>query len=154
MNVGIEAINAYGGQATIDVRTLFAARKLDLSRFENLMMIRKSVGLPCEDSVTNAVNAAKPIIDRLNEVEKNQIELVITATESGLDFGKSLSTYIHDYLGLSRRCRLFEVKQACYGGTAALQMAASFVAANTSPGEKALVIATVSTDDGRVRSNS
>lgn len=68
--------------------------------------------------------------------------MVITATESGLDFGKSLSTYIHAHLGLSRRCRLFEVKQACYGGTAALQMAANFVAAQVSPGAKALVIAT------------
>lgn len=142
MSVGIEAINAYGGQIFIDVKTLFEARNLDLSRFDNLMMVRKSVGLPCEDPVTNGVNAAKPIIDALSQHEKNNIELIITATESGLDFGKSLSTYIHDYLGLSRRCRLFEIKQACYGGTAALQMAASYIAANSSSNAKALVVAT------------
>lgn len=142
MAVGIESINLYGGSMFIDVHSIFEGRGLDLDRFENLMMVRKAMVLPCEDPVTNAVNAAKPILDRLSEEEKNSIELLITATESGIDFGKSLSTYIHEYLGLNRNCRLFEVKQACYGGTAALQMAANFVASQVSPGAKALVIAT------------
>lgn len=142
MRVGIEAINFFGGPAYIDVKTIFELRNLDLERFNNLMMLKKSVGVPCEDAVTNGVNAAKPIIDRLSDAEKGRIELVITSSESGVDFGKSLSTYIHDYLGLGRNCRLFEVKQACYGGTAALHMAACFVASQVSPGAKALVIAT------------
>lgn len=142
MRVGIESINAYAGKAVLNTRSLFEARGLDMDRFDNLMMKEKSVCLPCEDPITYGVNAAKPIIDALSETERNRIELLITGTESGLDFGKSLSTYIHHYLGLPRRCRLFEVKQACYGGTAALQMAANFVAANVSPGAKALVVAT------------
>jgi len=142
MGVGIEAINLYAGPAVLDIRTLFKARGLDLERFDNLMMEKKSVGLPCEDPVSNGVNAAKPIIDQLSKEEKDRIELVIAATESGLDFGKSMSTYIHDYLGLSRSCRSFEVKHACYAGTAAVQMAASFVASGASPGAKALVIST------------
>lgn len=141
MRVGIEAINFYGGAASIDVASIFQMRQLDMSRFDNLMMSKKSVGLPCEDAVTHGVNAAIPIINALTPEEKNRIELVITSSESGLDFGKSLSTYIHDYLGLSRSCRLFEIKQACYGGTAAFHMASTFVASNVSPGAKALVIA-------------
>ncbi len=142
MPVGIEAINAYVGQTVLNARTLFEARGLDMERFDNLMMEEKSVCLPCEDPVTYGVNAAKPLIAALPEAERNRIELLITGSESGLDFGKSLSTYIHNYLGLNRRCRLFEVKQACYGGTAALQMAANFIASNASPGAKALVVAT------------
>lgn len=142
MAVGIESMNTYCGQAVLNTRTLFEARSLDLERFDNLMMEEKSVCLPCEDPVTYGVNAAKPIIEALPESERNRIELLIVGTESGLDFGKSLSTYIHHYLGLNRRCRLFEVKQACYGGTAALQMAANFIASNASPGAKALVVAT------------
>nr|ASA76639.1 hydroxymethylglutaryl-CoA synthase [Pyxidicoccus sp. MCy9557] len=142
MEFGIEAANVYGGQTCLDVRTLFEARKLDLSRFENLMMEKKAVALPWEDAITNGVNAAKPIIDRLSPEERSRIEMVIAATESGNDFGKASSTYMHDYLGLHRNCRLFEVKQACYGGTAALQMALCFVASGVSPGAKALVIAT------------
>lgn len=140
--VGIEAINFYGAPAFINVRTIFEKRGLDFSRFDNLMMEKKAVGLPCEDPVTNGVNAALPIIAGLTEAEKSRIELVVTSTESGLDFGKSLSTYIHDCLGLSRNCRLFEVKQACYGGTAAFQLASWFIASQASPGAKALVIAT------------
>lgn len=142
LRVGIEAINFYGGPAYIEVETIFRERGLDLERFSNLLMEKKSVGLPCEDPVTNAVNAAKPIVDSLSEADKKRIEMIITSSESGLDFGKSLSTYIHDYLGLSRNVRLFEVKQACYGCTAAFQMAACFVASQVSPGAKALVIGT------------
>jgi polyketide biosynthesis 3-hydroxy-3-methylglutaryl-CoA synthase-like enzyme PksG len=142
MTVGIEAINFYGGTAFLDVRTLFEARGLDLRRFENLMIHRKSVALPCEDPVSFGVNAAKPLLDQLSEQDKNRIELLVTATESGLDFGKSLSTYLHDYLGLSRSCRLFEIKHACYAGTAAFQTAVNFIAAQSSPGAKILVVAT------------
>lgn len=142
MEIGIEAINFYGGPAYIEVSDIFKGRGLDMSRFQNLMMEKKSVGLPCEDPVTNGVNAAKPIIDNLTEQQKNRIELVITCSESGIDFGKSMSTYIHDYLGLNRNCRLFEVKQACYAATAAFHMASCFIASNVSPGAKALVIAT------------
>ncbi|MEJ2691596.1 MAG: hydroxymethylglutaryl-CoA synthase [Candidatus Thiodiazotropha sp.] len=142
MRVGIEAINFYGGIAYVNIRHMFEQRGLDLERFDNLMIDKKSIGFPCEDPVTIGVNAAKPILDELSEKDRNSIELVITSSESGLDFGKSLSTYIHDYLDLSRNCRLFEVKQACYGGTAAFQMAACFVASQASPDAKALVVAT------------
>jgi polyketide biosynthesis 3-hydroxy-3-methylglutaryl-CoA synthase-like enzyme PksG len=142
MSVGIEAIHPYLGQAAIDVRDLFAGRGLSLDRFDNLMMRRKSVALPCEDPVTHAVNAARPLVSRMDPSEVERIELVIAATESGLDFGKALSTYVHHHLGLPRSCRVFEVKHACYGGVAALQMAAALVASNASPGAKALVVAT------------
>ena len=142
MPVGIEDLNIYGGRAYFDVRTLFRERGLDMERFGNLMMESEAVGLPCEDAVTNGVNAARPIVGRLTEAQRNRIEMVIASSESGIDFGKSLATYLHQHLGLSRQCRLFEIKQACYGGTAALQMAANFVASNASPGAKALVVAT------------
>lgn len=140
-NVGIEAINFFGGTACLNVRHLAEYRKLDTTRFENLLMKEKSVILPYEDPVTLGVNAAKPIIDSLSEEEKNKIELLITCTESGIDFGKSLSTYVHDYLGLSRNCRLMEIKNACYSGTAGFQMAVNFILSQSSPGAKALVIA-------------
>lgn len=139
---GIEAINVFGGTAYVDVLELAHYRKLDTTRFNNLLMKEKSVALPIEDPVTFAVNAAKPILDMLTEEEKDRIELLITCTESGIDFGKSISTYVHHYLGLKRNCRLFEVKQACYSGTAGFQTAVQFVQSQVSPGAKALVIAT------------
>jgi len=142
VTVGIEKINAYTGKTFIDARELFESRGLDLGRFDNLMMLEKSIGCPWEDAVTFGVNAAKPIIDSLSKEDRDSIELLITSSESGLDFGKSLSTYIHDYLDLSRQCRLFELKQACYGGTAGLQMAVAHITSGLAPGSKALIVCT------------
>jgi len=140
--VGIEAMNVFVGMAALDVRELCTHRGLDMPRFENLLMEEKTVALPYEDPVTFAVNAARPIVDSLSEDERNRIEMVITCTESGIDFGKSLSTYVHKHLNLKPNCRLFEIKQACYSGGAGLQMAVNFVLAQTSPGGKALVVTT------------
>lgn len=140
--VGIESMNVFGGSTVLDVRKLIDHRKLDAARFDNLLMKEKSVALPYEDPISFGVNAAKPIIDALTPEEKNRIELVITCTESSFDFGKSMSTYMHHHLGLKRNCRLFELKNACYSGTAGFQMAVNFILSQTSPGAKALVIAT------------
>lgn len=140
--VGIEAINFYGGSAYLDVTELAQYRKLDNKRFANLLMKEKTVALPYEDPVSFGVNAAKPIVDALSPEEKDRIEMVITGTESAFDFGKSMSTYFHDLLELNRNCRLFELKNACYSGAAALQMGLNFVLSQVSPGAKALIIAT------------
>src|SRR5437667_1724155 len=90
VDVGIEAMNVFGGLVYLDVMQLAKHRRLDTTRFENLLMKEKTVALPYEDPVTYGVNAAKPVVDSLSAGEKEQIELLITCTESGLDFGKSL----------------------------------------------------------------
>lgn len=140
--VGIEALNVYCGVAQIPVTTMFEARNLDTDRLKNLMMVKRAISLPYEDPITNAVNAAKPIIDQLTDDERNSIEMVVTASESGIDYSKSIASYVHEYLGLSKNCRLLEVKQACYSSTAAVQMAAGYLASGISPGAKVLVIGT------------
>jgi polyketide biosynthesis 3-hydroxy-3-methylglutaryl-CoA synthase-like enzyme PksG len=142
MMAGIEALNVFAGTAVLDLRDLARRRGLDPARFENLLMKQKAVALPHEDPVTFAANAARPLVAALEPTERERIELLITCSESGVDFSKSLSTYVHHYLGLSRHCRLFEIKQACYSGTAGLQMAVNFVLSQTSPGARALVVAT------------
>ena len=140
--VGIEAMNVFAGTAKVAVLDLMEHRGLDIRRAENLLMVERSVALPQEDPISFAINAAKPIVDALSPEERERIEMVITCSESGIDFGKSMSTYVHHYLGLSRNCRLFEVKQACYSGTAGFQTAVNFVLSGASPGAKVLVIAT------------
>lgn len=140
--VGIEAMNVYCGPARISVAALFEGRGLDPRRIGNLMMDERSVNLPIEDPVTNAVNAAAPIIDRLDAADRARIELLIVSTESGIDFSKSVSSYVHEHLGLSRNCRLIEVKQACYAATAALQLATGHLASGAAPSGKALIIGT------------
>lgn len=141
MITGIERLGFYGGRAYLDVGELALARGLDQRRFQNLLMRRKSLALPFEDAVSFAVNAAKPVVDSLSDVERAEIRLLIVASESGIDHGKSMGAYVHKHLGLDPRCRQFEIKQACYGGTAALRMAAAWAATDGS-GTRALVVCT------------
>lgn len=140
--VGIEAVNISAGTACINVEKLARHRKLDVTRFSNLLMKEKTVALPYEDPITFGLNAAKPLVDAMTPEEKDRIEMVITCTESAFDFGKSMSTYFHKLLGLNRNCRLFELKNACYSGVAGFQMAVNFVLSQVSPGARVLVIAT------------
>jgi polyketide biosynthesis 3-hydroxy-3-methylglutaryl-CoA synthase-like enzyme PksG len=140
--VGIEALNVYGGAAQISVRALFEGRGLRADRYDNLMMRARSVALPFEDPVTNAVNACIPLIERLDGPQRQRIELVMTATESGLDLSKSLTSYVAHHLGLGPQCRFLEVKQACYAAAAGLQLAAGYLASGLSPGAKVLLVAT------------
>lgn len=54
-----------------------------------------------------------------------------------------MSTWVQRYLGLPSRCRNFEIKHACYSGTAGVMMAANLLASPaTRPNAKALVITT------------
>lgn len=138
--VGIEDIGAYLGLAYVEVDDLFRTRDMDLSRMANLMMQRKTVALPCEDAISYAVNAARPLLDRLGPVAAQTIELLVVGTESGIDLSKSTATWIHELLGLPRTCRLFEVKQACYAGMAALQLATAQIAVASREDARALVI--------------
>ncbi|MFJ6739284.1 hydroxymethylglutaryl-CoA synthase family protein [Streptomyces sp. NPDC091279] len=138
--VGIEDIGAYLGLACVEVDDLFRARGMDTSRMANLMMRRKTVALPCEDVISYAANAARPLLDRLDERARESIELLVVGTESGIDLSKATATWLHELLGLPRTCRLFEVKQACYAGVAALQLATAQIATATREDARALVI--------------
>lgn len=138
--VGIELLNVYPGLAYIGVADLLAGRGLDLDRMDNLGMTERSVGLPFEDPVTNAVNAARPLLDAIPERERARIECLLVTTESGVDLSKSVASYVHRHLGLSPRCRVLEVKQACYSATGALQLAAGLLASGMVEDAKALVI--------------
>ncbi|MFD5469931.1 hydroxymethylglutaryl-CoA synthase family protein [Streptomyces sp. NPDC127105] len=150
VRIGIEALNVHAGFAQLSTPELFEGRGLDRERIGHLMMRARSIALPCEDPITNAVNAAAPIVNRLAPQDKERIELILTSSESGVDFSKSIASYVHEFLGLSRKCRVMEVKQACYAATGALQIAAGYLASGVSPGAKALVIATdVSMVDAR-----
>jgi len=137
MGIGIEKINVYAGSLVLDIEKLAVARNRDVKFFkEELMLDSKSQLVDYEDVITMAVNAAKPII---TEEDKKDIELCIFATESGLDYCKTNSTYVCKFLGLKPQVRNFEVKNACYAATCAVQMAIGWIAA-VAPGKKALIV--------------
>ena len=140
-SIGIDDLNLYASTLCIDYAEI-ALKRGDLARvLKQTQFHRRSVLPSFEDPVTLAVNAAKPLVDSAGP---EKFELLIVATETGLDFGKPLSTYIHKYLGLPASCRNFEIKHACYAGTAAIQMAANWLKGHVNSGgdPKALVVMT------------
>ncbi len=138
---GIEKIRVYPTALQLDLETLANARGYDVAHMKKELMVEKrGVNPPWEDVVTMAVNAAKPM---LTKEDIDSIGLLIVATETGLDQEKTVSSWVFHYLGLPSNCRHFEVKVACYSGTAALKMAISWLASGmTKKGQKALVITT------------
>jgi hydroxymethylglutaryl-CoA synthase len=138
--VGIEKLHLYPCSLALDMDVLCEARGQDPEYIHNTMLVdERSVNPPWEDPVTMAVNAAMPM---LTDDDRGSIELLIVASESGLDYEKPLSAWVHRFLGLGPRCRNFEIKHACYAGTGALQMALAWVASGFAGEAKALVITT------------
>lgn len=138
--VGIEKIWAYPSTLSLDLADLAKVRGHDSADLhDNLLVRSRSLNPLWEDPVTMAVNAAQPM---LSDADRASIELLIVATESGVDQGKSISTFAQRHLGIQPNCRNYESKQACYGGTGALMMAASWVASGLGGDAKALVICT------------
>ena len=140
MKVGIEKLRAYPCSLALSIDDLCAARGANPEQTrEKLMIDERSLNPTWEDPVTMAVNAAKPMLTA-EDIER--IELLIVGTESGLDQEKSITTWIHRHLGLKANCRNFEIKHACYAGTAALQMAVGWIASGHGGEAKALIITT------------
>lgn len=135
--VGIDGIRLDGGTLVIPYAEIARCRDYPMSALQAVQFSERSTLQPWEDPVTLAVNAAYGLID-----DPEAFGLLVVGTESGLDFGKPLSTYVHKALKLSTRCKNFEIKHACYGGTAALRLACDWAQSLAANGRKALVITT------------
>lgn len=137
---GIEDIRVYPTSLSLNIADLCRARGLDQEYVaRSLLTDERGVNPPWEDPVTMAVNAAAPMLARH---DRDRIGLLIVGTETGLDQEKPLSSWIHRHLGLSPNCRNFEIKYACYGTTAAIQMALAWLRTPEGAGRQALLINT------------
>lgn len=135
--VGIDKIGFYIPKYYMELSTLAQRDGVEAKKYhEGLGQMRFAVAPHDEDIVTLASNAAFALID---EDDRQAIDSVIVATETGIDQSKSAAVYVHRLLNLSPRCRAVELKQACYSTTAGLQFACSYVAAH--PNRKVLLIA-------------
>ena len=136
MTAGIDLISFYTTRYYLDLETLAEARGVDHDKYtKGLGQLQMAVPPPDEDVVTMGASAAQPILEKIDPAE---IDLLLFATETGVDASKAAGLFVHGLLGLSNRCRVVELKQACYSGTAALRFAAAMV--QDSPESKALVI--------------
>lgn len=138
MNIGIDKINFFSPNLYVDMVDLAEARGEDPNKYLiGIGQTQQAVIPATQDIVTMAANAAD---DMLTTEDRQNIEEVIVATESGIDQSKSAAVYVQKLLGINRFARTIEMKQACYAGTYGLMHARDFVAAH--PDKKVLVIAT------------
>ncbi len=137
MSAGIDLLSFYSANYYLDLKTLGEARGVDPNKFYiGLGQEKMALPPPDEDIVTMAASAARPLIEQTG---KDNIELLVFATESGIDQSKAASLFVHGLLELPPRCRAIEIKEACYGGTAGVQLAKAWVERN--PEARALVLA-------------
>ena len=138
MNIGIDTISFSTSRYFLSLKTLADHRNVDYRKYcDGIGQKLMSVFPQNEDIVTIGIDAAEKVISKI--ANKDEIDLLILATESSFDLSKSAAIYIHHFLNLNPNCRVFDVKQACYSATAALQMAKSFVADH--PNSKVLIVA-------------
>lgn len=123
--VGIDTIAFYSSGYYLDLAQLAKERNIDADKYYVGLGQRKmAVASPDEDVVTLAANAG---LQALKGVDKESIEMLMFATESGIDQSKAAGIFVHDLLNLPERCRVVELKQACYSGTIGLQLAVAFL---------------------------
>ena len=136
--VGIEKIFAYPCTLSLDMVALAEARGVSPAHpIDELWVEERAINPVWEDPVTMAVNAARGLLEG---EDPSQIEMIVVGTESSVDYGKPISTWVQRFSGAGANCRNFETKHACYGGTAGLMMAAHWVASGHNRGKKALVV--------------
>ena len=135
MKVGIDDVSLAAGRRCIDLNALVKHGRHSVTDLSNVGFVRRSVLDIWEDPVTLAAEAARPLIE-----DPDAIGLMLVGTETGLDYGKPLSSYLHRILKLGPHCRNAEIKHACYGTTMAVRLACSWACQNAD--RKALVVGT------------
>lgn len=137
MNIGIDRINFYVPKYYVDMAKLAEARQVDPNKFLiGIGQTEMAVSPVNQDIVSMGANAAKDII---TDEDKKNIGMVIVATESAIDNAKAAAVQIHHLLGIQPFARCFEMKEACYAATPAIQLAKDYLAHRHN--EKVLVIA-------------
>ncbi|GAB2568308.1 hydroxymethylglutaryl-CoA synthase [Leucobacter ruminantium] len=135
--IGIHDLELATAHHVLDLDRLAESNGIDPNKFRlGLGQDEMSVPAPDEDIVTMGASAALPIIERNG---MDGIRTLLFATESGVDQSKAAGVSVQRLVGLPPQVRVVEFKQACYGGTAALQAAVGIV--SRFPEERVLVIA-------------
>ena len=137
MSAGIDIIEFSTSKYFFKLKTLAKHRNEDYAKYySGIGQELMSVFPPNEDIVTLGIAAAEKALEKIEN--KNSIDMLIFASESAFDLSKSEGIYIHKFLELKNDCRVFNIKQACYSATAALQLAKNYVECN--PKSKVLIV--------------
>ena len=137
MKIGIDKIGFATSNYVLKLNDLAAARATDPEKLSKGLLLKElSIAPLTEDIITLGAAAADPI---LTSEDKEKIDMVIVATESSIDQSKAAAVFINGLLAIQPFARSFEIKEACYGATAALDYAKLHI--EKYPDSKVLVIA-------------
>jgi hydroxymethylglutaryl-CoA synthase len=141
-DVGVSDIAIYIPQFYLPHAELAEARGIPPEKFREGLGNHKMAILPnWEDSVTMAANAAALLLEKTG-TNPQEIHQLVVSTESGVDHSKPVASFVQGLLKIGSRCRIYEIKHACYGGTAGLVTSIDWIARNHGTSKKALVIMT------------
>lgn len=140
MQAGVESLGIAVPPTYVELAELARARGVAPGKYvDGLGVTRMAVPLVDEDTVTLAARAARMAMEAVG-CSPEDVGMLVVGTETAVDHSKPVSSYVQGLLGLSTRCRVFETKHACYGGTAALQLALDWVRSGSAKGKKALIV--------------
>ncbi|EMD23679.1 hydroxymethylglutaryl-CoA synthase [Amycolatopsis azurea] len=123
--IGIHDLSFSTGQFVLPHAESARHNGTDVDKYHvGLGQVAMSVPAIDEDIVTMGAAAAAPILERHGH---DRIRTILFATETSVDQSKAAGVFVHRLLGLPESTRVVELKQACYSGTAALQLAVALV---------------------------
>ncbi|MGE5253424.1 MAG: hydroxymethylglutaryl-CoA synthase [Planctomycetaceae bacterium] len=138
--VGVSDISIYVPPFYLTHEDLARARGVDPEKYHlGLGNCKLSILPNWEDGVTMAANAASQLLEKTGTAP-HEIGQLVVSTESGVDHSKPVASFVQGLLNIGERCRVYEIKHACYGGTAGLVNSIDWISQNCHASKKALVI--------------
>lgn len=140
--VGVSDIAIYVPPFYLSHEDLAKARGIPPEKFHQGLGSNKMAILPnWEDAVTMAANVAVQLLEKTG-TDPDEIQQLVVSTESGVDHSKPVASFVQGLLKIGTRCRVYEIKHACYGGTAGLVHSIDWISLHPQNPRKALIIMT------------
>ena len=142
MTAGVSDIGIYVPNYYLPHEELAKARGIPVEKYHiGLGNYNMAIIPNWEDAVTMAANAALQLLER-NNIDPDEIRQLVVSTESGVDHSKPVASFVQGLLKIGTRCRTYEIKHACYGGTAGLIDSIEWISRHTKFKPKGIVIMT------------
>jgi hydroxymethylglutaryl-CoA synthase len=142
MDVGVSDMAVYIPPLYLSHKELASVRGVPWEKYHIGLGNHNMSILPnWEDAVTMAANAAIQVLEK-TETAPEEIKQLVVCTESGVDHSKPVASFVQGLLKIGTQCRVYEIKHACYGGTAGVVNSIDWISRNHSSPKKALVIMT------------
>lgn len=136
--IGLDHIAAYVPNQYLPMSDLAGVRGVKPSKFlEGIGIKEMAVPSQEEDVVVLGANAGRNVLEEAG-ISPKDVGLLIVGTESAEDKSKPTATHIHELLGISSSCRVYDIMHACVGATYGVLAAIDWVRRS---GKYALVIA-------------